>query len=447
MTKLLIDDERMNLRIKMVFEAFYTDLVLTDDDPDFICNMTRLIHRDKLILFTKDEELKELFLYLETLSRAKSEWGTLSGVRPLKQIHKRLDEGFSDEEIKRVLVEEILVSEKKTDFLLEIAHHQRPIYLKDQEKLSLYVSVPFCPSICSYCNFHTRPVTKKLSKRYLDELISDIDYVKECADRFGREVDILYIGGGTPTSLEKEYLKELLDVLEAHFPRESLVEYTIEAGRIDSFHDKFDLLERASRVCVNPQTLTEKVQLAVHRELKGDLEQIIRHFEEKGIVVNSDLIAGLPEETYESYMDSLKRLIAMNPSNITVHDLSKKRGSKLVDEELLEKDVTRMLDEGRVLLKEHGYHPYYIYRQKNILAHGENVGYEKGNTPCIYNIRMMEDRHEILSVGSAATSKFIVGDILYRVQSVKEPTLWLEQRERRRQQILAIFERNLKASN
>lgn len=438
-----IKDINNHLKYQTIFESFFSDLVWTEEAPDFIVDFGKLIHGQVEMDLPKGKELHTLYLYLETLTPSKSDWGTLLGVRPLKLVHALLDQGKTLEEIRRHMELVILLKPRKVDLLFEIAANQRAYYLKDRAYLSLFLSIPFCPTICSYCNFHTKPYQEKLARSYVSSLLESLYELKRYLDKTGRVIDVVYLGGGTPTALSAPLLTELMDVIDEVVPREQVIEYTIEAGRIDTFSPKhMNLLERADRICINPQSLNQNVLQGVNRAYIEDPAELIRHFEKRGILVNSDLIAGLPGESVDSFTSSLEKLILMKPSNITIHDLSQKRGSAFRERELSEQGVRDMLRIGYETLKKADYRPYYIYRQKNMLANGENVGYETRNTPCLYNIRMMEDAHEIISLGSNAVSKIITPQGLQRIQSIKETTLYLAEPERWKRDMKRFFERD-----
>lgn len=435
-------DRNNHLKFQTMFECFFDETVWTDESPDFIVDFAWLIHGEKRIPLTPGKETADVYRYLETLTPSKSDWGTLLGVRPLKLVHSLLDQGWSHEKIRAHLEGEILLQPAKVDLLLEIVDNQRHIYQRDRDKLSLFLSIPFCPTICSYCNFHTKPFQSRLARAYVDSLLDSLQALGRHLHESHRTVDVVYLGGGTPTALPADWLLELLQAIDAIIPRSGVKEFTIEAGRIDTFSpEHIRVLERVDRICINPQTLNQAVLQGVNRPNLEDPTRLIRHFEERGVRVNSDLIAGLPGESVASFDRSLRNLIGMKPSNITIHDLSQKRGSVLRDKALSEQGVRDMLKLGYTTLKEAGYRPYYIYRQKNMLAHGENIGYETQNTPCIYNIRMMEDAHEIISLGSNAVSKRLTPDGLQRIPSVKETTLYLSEPQRWRQDLHRFFER------
>lgn len=433
-------DVNNHLKYQTVFDSFFDDNIWTDQDPDFIVDFHQLIHGNVRLELTPGRELAEIYQYLERLTPSQTEWGTLLGVRPLKLVHSLLERGWSQSEIERHLAEDILLQPQKIELLFEILRNQQAIYRQDRDKLSLFLSIPFCPTICSYCNFHTKPYQPKLALDYVNVLIRGLEELGRHLKSTERVVDVIYLGGGTPTALPPEVLRELMAVIDDIIPRQQVVEYTIEAGRIDTFSpEKIDLLETVDRICINPQTFNQQVLQTVNRSNIQHAEDLIRHFEARDVIVNSDLIAGLPGESVASFLRSLDRLIAMGPSNITIHNLSQKRGSALRQKNLSASGVRDMLRQGYVALREADYQPYYLYRQKNMLANGENVGYEKGNTPCIYNIRMMEDAHEIVSLGSNAVSKRLDAKGLKRIPSIKETTLYLVETDRRQKDMADFF--------
>ncbi|HHT20851.1 MAG TPA: coproporphyrinogen dehydrogenase HemZ [Tissierellia bacterium] len=434
-------DFNNHLKFQTIFDSFFEHNIWTDEAPDFIVDFNELIHGDRIIRLTPGRELAEIYEYLETLTPSQTEWGTLLGVRPLKLVHSLIDQGWETEAIKQHLARNILLQPQKIELLFETLKHQQAIYRSDRDKLSLFLSIPFCPSICSYCNFHTKPYQKRLARDYVTVLLQGLKQLGDHLRADERVVDVVYLGGGTPTALPPELLGELISAIDTIIPRSEVKEFTIEAGRIDTFSDRhIEILETVDRICINPQTFNERVLQGVNRAHIHQTGELIRHFEDRGVIVNSDLIAGLPGESVASFLDSLDRLIDLRPSNITVHNLSQKRGSALRDQPLSESGVRAMLRGGYQALRAAGYHPYYLYRQKNMLSHGENVGYERDTTACIYNIRMMEDAHEIISLGSNAVSKRIDKTGLRRIQSIKETTLFMVETQRWQEDLASFFQ-------
>lgn len=386
---------------------------------------------------TSDNYMREIYDALAQHFQPISRWGIVSGVRPLKIVHEEKEAGKTDEEIFQGLTERDRISPDKARLLLEISKNQEILYKADRDKLSLYISIPFCPSICSYCCFHTRVYRENLADDYMKRLLDDLVYAKEQIKKHDKEVDCIYIGGGTPWVLEVDQMDQLFSSLKDLGP---LKEFTFEGGRLDSLTQaKADLVaSQVNRVCLNPQTLSPGITPLLGRPEAQDLDYWIKFFQDKDILVASDLIAGLPGENLESFGSSLKELISYKPDNITIHNLSLKRGAKLTQVQP-GNSVASMLDKGYNLLKEASYKPYYIYRQKNMLERGENVGYELGETASIYNIRMMEDSHEILSLGSNAVSKKIKEGQLKRITSPRDLSLYIREEKRNKELIDEFF--------
>ena len=126
--------------------------------------------------------------------------------------------------------------------------------------------------------------------------------------------------------------------------------------------------------------------------------------------VNMDLIAGLPGDTPEGFARSLSEVLSMGPENVTVHTLALKKGSRLTEEGISlpsAEQVEQMLDRAWDVLREAGYAPYYLYRQKYMSGSFENVGWAKSGCASLYNIAMMEELHTILALGGGGVTKLV----------------------------------------
>ena len=304
------------------------------------------------------------------------------------------------------------------------------------DSFSLYVSIPFCPSRCSYCSFVSHSVqnekAKNLLPTYVDLLTKELIETAEIAKNIGVTLESVYIGGGTPTTLSADQLEAVIKAIENNFDMTSCREFTVEAGRPDTItEEKLRVIKNSSvnRISINPQTFNNSVLEAVGR--KHTAEDTIRIFNmarEMGFDnINMDLIAGLPTDTVDGYKYSLDTAIALNPENITVHTLAVKRASGIGQNspELAVKsanDASQMIDYTYEKLSE-SYHPYYMYRQSKSAGALENVGWAKGDTECIYNIFMMEECHTILSCGGGAVTKLKApnGDEIERIFNFKYP--------------------------
>ena len=345
-------------------------------------------------------------------------WGVLTGVRPSKLLintEKQLGREKTEEYFKT----DLLVTNEKYDLARSVADcEERIIATSKPQSFSLYVSIPFCPSRCSYCSFVSHSVENEKAKAllpvYVDLLTKELIETAEIAKNTGVTLESVYIGGGTPTTLSAEQLETVIKTIESNFDMTTCREFTVEAGRPDTItEEKLRVIKNFSvdRISINPQTFNNSVLEAVgRRHTAEDTVKIFSLAREIGFDnINMDLIAGLPSDTVEGFKYSLDTAIALNPENITVHTLAVKRASGIGQNtpELAVQSATnasQMLDYTYEKLSEK-YHPYYMYRQSKSAGALENVGWSKQGKECIYNIFMMEECHTILSVGGGAVTK------------------------------------------
>ncbi len=375
---------------------------------------------ERVEINTEDEGFilgKLLFRCLVSLTGITPEWGVLTGVRPIKLIHKLRSEGNTDAEIEAILLKKYLVSEEKIKLGLQTANNQATVESGMPKKsFSLYVSIPFCPTRCSYCSFISQTVSsfKKLMPQYVELLCQEIRQTAELISGKGLNLDTVYFGGGTPTSISAEDLAKIMQTVEEAFDTSNLREYTVEAGRPDTVtKEKLVAIKEngGKRVSINPQTMQNSVLEAIGR--RHTAEQFSESYslaKEVGFdVINTDLIAGLPTDTLQGFSETLDKAIALSPENITVHVLSIKRSADLMQnyDTKQENEAEEMVKLSVKRLFESGYEPYYLYRQKNQLGNQENTGWCKKGTACIYNINIMEETQSIVAVGAGATSKLV----------------------------------------
>lgn len=342
-------------------------------------------------------------------------WGILTGIRPSKLMYS-FCRSIGEEKAKEYFINELLVSPDKTELAYTVAKNEEIIMKKSTAaSFSLYVSIPFCPSRCSYCSFvsHSNEAAKKLIPDYLEKLTEELRCTAEITKELGLKLESVYFGGGTPTSLEADELKLLTDAVEKYFSPDETVEYTIESGRPDSItKQKLEVIKNcgAKRISINPQTFNDDVLKIIGRKHTSrqtiDAMNLAREcgFEN----INMDLIAGLPSDTIESFASTLDTVISLKPENVTVHTLALKRSSGMVTDEMAvgeAKNALLMLDLASKVLTKEGYMPYYMYRQSKCLGNLENVGWAKPGFECEYNIQMMEETHTVLAVGAGAVSK------------------------------------------
>ena len=384
------------------------------------------------------EFARMLYRLLQKATGVTPRWGILTGIRPVKRFQHSLDSGKSRQEALDEMTRDCLVSEEKARLAMQISDIQREL-LADMEPrdFSLYVSIPYCPSRCSYCSFVSHsidhPKAKKLLPDYLNHLVQEIAFTANLARETGLRLRSVYIGGGTPTSLTAEQLKQVTDAVREHFDPPADMEYTIEAGRADTITpEKLRVIREAgaNRISINPQTFEDSVLQAVGR--RHTANQVVECYElARGCgfeAINMDLIAGLPTDTPEGFRRSLDRAIRLGPENITVHALSVKRAADLFAEMDGSEDysaVQAMVDYTGKAMAEAGYLPYYLYRQKNTMGNLENVGYAKPGHFGRYNVYIMEEVQSILAVGAGGVSKVVRPGRIDRVFNYKYPYEYL----------------------
>ena len=366
-------------------------------------------------------------------------WGAVAGVRPTKISTAHLLEGGTAETADQLLKDEYYVTEERRKLAIACSQASlRALEQTEKQDISLYVGIPFCPTRCSYCSFVSRTVGKKkgLLEEYFQLLLREISITGKLLRDAGKTVRTLYIGGGTPTTLSAQQLTALMDAIAAHIDLSRCLEFTVECGRPDTLDsEKLAILRArgATRISINPQTMIDSVLAACGRpHTAQDVRIAYQQALNCGFTdINMDLIAGLPEDNYEGFCQSLDELIALNPSNITVHTLALKKGADLFEnrEKLPSREeVSRMLDYSREQLRKAGYRPYYLYRQKYMSGNYENIGWSRDNRDCLYNIFMMEELHSIVSIGGGGMSKVnLPKNKLERFNNPKFPEQYIQQ--------------------
>ena len=372
---------------------------------------------------------RRVYRFLCEASGSELAWGTLTGVRPTKLAMQMLEEGKSREEITGFLKSEYFVTEKKAGLGYEIACREKELLgkLDCRGGFSLYAGIPFCPSVCSYCSFSSSPigVWKDRVDSYLDALVKEIRAIGRMAQ--GRYPDTVYIGGGTPTTLEPEQLRRLLTEITENFDLSHTVEFTVEAGRPDSItEEKLSVLKEfpVTRISINPQTMQQKtLDLVGRKHTVEDIRRAYTMARQLGFDnINMDLIAGLPGEDAADMADTLSQIEAMHPDSLTVHSLAIKRAAKFGQEGRtmdLHSEISQMVDAAAKSAERMGLKPYYLYRQKNIAGNFENVGYAELDKAGIYNILIMEEKQTILAAGAGASTKILL-DTPIRTEKGKE---------------------------
>lgn len=367
-------------------------------------------------------------------------WGILTGVRPVKLL-RRLAEESNEEQAVKKFEKDFFVSNEKIALSRETEHNERKILeLSKPESFSLYVGIPFCPSRCSYCSFVMASIERaeKLIEPYTKLLCEEIKQTAEIANKLGLRLETVYFGGGTPTTLSAEQLNTVLGTVNNSFDMSTCREFTVEAGRPDTIDiaKLFALKEnKVDRISINPQTVNDEVLKTIGR--KHTAQQFFDAFElarKCGFDnINTDLIAGLPTDTPESFKNSLDSIVRLNAECITVHTLCMKRASRLTTEGVTldlqqARDAREMLAYTQNILGQNEYIPYYMYRQSRMVGNLENVGWSKKGFESLYNVYVMDETHTILACGSGGVTKLKRNnpDYLERIFNFKYPYEYID---------------------
>lgn len=365
---------------------------------------------------------KMVYRFLSEKTGREMAWGMLTGVRPTKLAMHQMENGMNEAQAKAFLQEVYCVSEKKAGLAVDIACREKALLSKLDylNGFSLYVGIPFCPSICSYCSFSSSPIDVWSPRMddYLKALCIELHHIAKETE--GKTLNTIYIGGGTPTTLTAKQLEKLLNVVDELFLNEErgaeFLEYTVEAGRPDSItKEKLEVIcsHPVTRISVNPQTMQQKTLDLVGRKHTVQAVKDIFHLaRELGFDnINMDLIAGLPGENAEDMRDTLRQIEELSPDSLTVHSLAIKRAARMAQEQPvrdLHTEITEMVEDAAKTAEKLGLVPYYLYRQKNIAGNFENVGYAKADKAGIYNILIMEEKQTIYAAGAGATTKIVL---------------------------------------
>lgn len=432
-------------------DGFSAKITFTEDDTSISC--TTIICLDEqikagfasekkaghseLVFVRISQKLVRLSFYraaVPTFSPAPP-WGALTGIKPGKIVTDILLNGKTEKEALDIMAEDYFVSPQRAKLALNTAKAS----LKAQSALSskdicLYIGIPFCPTRCAYCSFVSNSVEKSshMVEPYLSALFDEIKQTADMVNKLGLRIISVYMGGGTPTTLSADELDRLMCELKKSFDFSCVREYTVEAGRPDTvFEDKLDVLQRqnVTRISINPQSMRDSVLGAIGRShTSGDITRAIELARNYSFDINMDLIAGLPSDSPAGFSETLDTLLSFSPENITVHTLSLKKGSRIMEENIKipdAKSVGEMLNYAAITLSSSGYSPYYLYRQKYTSGGFENTGYSLADRENIYNICIMEELCSIISVGAGGSTK-LVAPKSGRIERIFNPKYPLE---------------------
>lgn len=448
--KVNLNDLKFRYEVYQLFNVYFPMheiKFLNEDEADY----KFFINKEKLKFsykeYYKEESLGEdiknslrrfLFLCLKDVTNDVYPWGILIGIRPSKIALKLLKEGNSEEEVIEIFKNKYLAHEEKARLCIDVAKAEDRIVNRDKNNISIYIGMAFCPTKCLYCSFTSNPINahKKMVIPYIEALIKEIKAMGEYVREKNLNVETVYFGGGTPTSVsDGEFMMVMDQIYDSFIKERNVKEFTVECGRPDTLtRNKLQTMKdcNVTRISINPQTMNDETLKLIGRTHSS--EEIIEKFQmarELGFDdINMDIIIGLPGEGHKEMIRTRDELIKLKPDSITVHGLALKRGSRMYENFILKKgievteqeEIVKMYEESRNLANILGILPYYMYRQKNMVGNMENLGYAKEGKECIYNIQMIEERQTIIALGAAAVSKvvFLEEDRLERFPNLKD---------------------------
>lgn len=393
----------------------------------------------------ENQEVTMTKILLLKIFDKKYSWGGLMGVRPTKVVRRYLSLGYSYDEIREILRDFMLVSDEKIELLIEVVKKEAEFL--DREHINLYIGIPFCPTKCKYCSFASYEINGGVGRYYKGFVETLLEEIKVAGDFLRREnfkISSIYIGGGTPSTLEEEDLEAVLQAVDRYIDRSDVKEFTFEAGREDSLTvKKFEIAKEygVDRISLNPQTFKIETLKKVNRRFdRANFDRFFKLAKEMGFIVNMDFIVGLPGETTEDIVATIREVEKFDLDNLTIHTLAFKRASNLFKEsqDRIELDGDRINREIARVVRSKNLFPYYMYRQKNIMEWGENVGFSKKGCESIFNIEMIEENQSTMGLGGGAITKIVkpvteYRDYIERYVNPKDPALYIREMHERMQ--------------
>lgn len=468
--KLLQNNETYAVRdIVRLFAPMQTYEFVSDGDYDILAAYENGKYHSEVRLdgktfshtltFDGFDKNKLKFCLFKALSKAygqKPPWGILTGIRPTKLIREMMDKNFSDGKIADILKTDFLADDDKINLAVMCAERERRIIKKiPKNSVSLYISIPFCPTRCHYCSFISQSVafSKNLVVPYLEKLEYEM---KKCAvllKEYNKTVDSVYIGGGTPTTLSACQLEKLINTLFEEFDLSKMREFTVEAGRPDTIDkEKLSVLKKCGvgRISINPQTFNGKTLEIIGRShtAKETEEKFYLARSMEFSHINTDIIAGLYGENIYDFEKTMEKIIFLNPESVTVHTLCVKRGAYLAEKydyfnRSNTSQASKMLSFAAKTLTENKKFPYYMYRQKNMAENLENTGFCSEGCECIYNVAIMQEVQTNIALGAGASTKLVCKDRIERSFNVKEVSEYIKRTDEMVQRKISLFENNI----
>ena len=438
-------DKTMNLSIRETSDVIEIDMEIDGKKGNFLYAN----QEDKI-----DEQKQTMvkILLLKVYEKQYS-WGGLMGVRPTKVLRRLLSLRYSYEQAEDMLRDFYIVSDEKIELLINTV--KKELEFLNREYINLYIGVPFCPTKCKYCSFASYEINGGVGRYYkgfVETLLEEIEMTGKFLKDEGYKIESIYIGGGTPSTLTEEDLEQVLRKVNENIDMTYLKEFTFEAGREDSLTEKkLELIKQygADRISLNPQTFNEETLRKVNRNFnRENFDKYFKIAKDMGFIINMDLIIGLPDETTEDVLHTLNEVEKYDIENLTIHSLAFKRASKLFKEDKSRKELDREIIEKRIkeLTEKKQMKPYYMYRQKNIMEWGENVGYAKEGKESVFNIEMIEENQSTMGLGGGAITKIVVEetefrDYIERIINPKDPALYIKEMKERMESKYKLFKK------
>ncbi len=460
------DNEENFVELSKKFVNFTEPYIYTEiKDSIYVKVKVREFEKESTAQLFDEEENERmmcelLYKILCELTSVSPPWGMITGVRPVK-LYRKLKESDGEESADKYFLDKLFVSNEKLQLtkVTEITE-KRILDLSTDKSFSLYIAIPFCPTRCFYCSFVQSSVekSKHLIEPYVNLLCDEIKQTAKIANDLNLKLETVYMGGGTPTTLNAQQLNKVLSTVNKCFDTTSLREFTVEAGRPDTItKDKLNsiLENKVDRISINPQTLNDDVLKKIGRRHTAK-ETIEAYNLAKSLGfnnINMDLIAGLPTDTYESFVHTLDNICVLNPECITIHTLSMKRSSTLTkDGSIINRndaiETGKMLQYANTKLTDNEYHSYYLYRQSRMVGNLENTGWSKINKESMYNVYIMDETHTILGCGAGAVTKLksVKFDYLKRIFNFKYPYEYIDRYKEmvsRKEEIYTFYQKYL----
>ena len=438
-------DKTMNLSMKETSDTIEITMEIDGRKGNFI-----YANQEDKIDEQKQTMVKILLL---KVYEKKYSWGGLMGVRPTKVLRRLLSLGYSYKEAEEMLRNFYIVSDEKIELLINTV--RKEMEFLNREYINLYIGIPFCPTKCKYCSFASYEISGGVGRYYkgfVETLLKEIEMAGKFLEDEGYKIESIYIGGGTPSTLTEDDLEKVLKKINENIDMSYLKEFTFEAGREDSLTEKkLELVKKygADRISLNPQTFNENTLKKVNRNFnRENFDRYFRIAKEMNFIINMDLIIGLPDENTEDVLYTLNELEKYDIENLTIHSLAFKRASKLFKEDKNRKELDRGIIEKRIkeLIEKKQMKPYYMYRQKNIMEWGENVGYAKEGKESVFNIEMIEENQSTMGLGGGAITKIVVEetefrDYIERIINPKDPALYIKEMKERMESKYKLFKK------